>query len=312
MFMRKFLPLVLCCLLLTGCAQSQSTPPENGVSRMPLRAILNQLLEKSDLHLGSLFSAGEPSRDEVAYAIGTDEFTQPYAEALLYGPSMGISAFELLLFRLDAGVSAEDFTAALRQCADCHHWTYLQADFVDTAVNGQIVLFLMADDTICPARTRESIQTTFAALDPLDYDPSDYVSAARPVVLVGDATMAELLEKVAGDCSWLGQPPYAALPEVSALAALDDTTVSDSAISVGARGLCGLLRARDDASLPGLAAALDTILSDTALPSTSLIVYGNQLVGFCRADTPDAFAVTNSMIRRFGLTDYEKNFTKTP
>jgi hypothetical protein len=307
--MRKLLSLALCCVLLTGCTATHAAEPENGVSRMPLRAILDQMMERSELHLGGWFSSSEPEREEIAYAIGAEEMALSYEEALLYGPTVGVSAFVLLLFRLEAGADTSAFADTLRQSADCNCRAYCCADFAETAVNGQIVLFLMADNTICPEEKRAALYQAFAEIDPLAYDPGDYAAAAKPVILLQEASPAELLEGISGDCAWLGAPPYQPLREVAALSGADTVAVTDSAVYTDSAGLCGLVRLESDAALSSYTARLRRILTSDAGADTVLIVYGSQIVGFCRAARADALAATGAMIHRYGLVDYDGNFT---
>ncbi|NLU25230.1 MAG: hypothetical protein GXW99_11095 [Clostridiales bacterium] len=312
--------LLACLMVLTlpGCGTKNTVGPENGVSDMPLEAILDQLLEKSQLHPGAMFESRVTNRQETAYAIGARDFTQAYEDVLCYSPMIGTSPFALLLFRLSTGADAAAFVQYLRDTADPDHWTYMHADFVDTAVNGRVVLFVMAALKMCPQDQREALLAAFRDTDPMAYDPADYVEAGQSMVLLDGVAIKDLMGEVQTDCPFLTEPAQPLTERTTAewgLGSMEATAVTDSCVTGDLTGespyLCGMVRLRDDTALQRFTALLHTALTEALPGGTALIVYKSDVVGFCvSCDAMRAYDATAVMTRRYGMADYTGNFTK--
>ena len=68
-----------------------------------------------------------------------------FSDALGYGPMMGSNPFVMVLFSLPADVDAAAFAADIESNADLRKWICVEAEVADTAVYGNLVLFIMSD-----------------------------------------------------------------------------------------------------------------------------------------------------------------------
>jgi len=306
----------LMAVYLPACGAKTRIVPENGVSDMPLEAVLDQMLERAEVHLGSWFDARVPTPAQAAYAMGMDGFTQTYEDALIYEPVISTTSFVLLLFRLDSGGDTGAFERTLRQTAHPECRPYVRVDFVDTAVNGRLVLFLAAADSRCSRQQREALLASFRAVDPMSYDPKDYAPAGQAMIPLAGVSMAQMLEQVRQDCPFLTSPPEPLTAQKAAgwgLTAAEIGVVGDSGVSACLTGnapyLCGVVRLNDETALQRFTAVLHRTLAGVIPGGRSLIVYRGDVVGFCTAaDAGMAYDATAAMMHRYGLADYTGNF----
>ena len=309
---------LLAASLLTGCGSGKTrVVPENGVSDMPLEAILDQMLESAEVHLGSWFDARVPTPAQAAYAMGMDTFSQTYADALIYEPVISSTSFVLLLFRLDAGGDTAAFERELRENAHPECRPYVQVDFVDTAVNGQIILFLASEYGLCPQPKREALLKAFWEADPMGYDPADYQGASQAMMSTKSVPMAQMMEQIRQDCPYLEAVPEPLTAQKAAewgLTGAEISAVGDSSVSARLAGetpyLCGVVRLKDETTLQRFTALLHLTLAGVIPNGKALIVYKGDVIGFCAAaDALTAYDTTAAMMRRYGLADYLGNFS---
>ena len=81
------------------------------------------------------------------------------------------------------------FERELRENAHPECRPYVQVDFVDTAVNGQVILFLASEYGLCPQPKRETLLKAFWEADPMGYDPADYQGASQAMMSTNSASV---------------------------------------------------------------------------------------------------------------------------
>lgn len=136
-----------------------------------LQAVLDTLLDGLDADFLPYYSSYPISGDSAAYAVGCDSLPDIIDSALAYGPMHGSTAFVMALFHVKDGESTRLLTTALED-ANLVKWVCVEANYKQSAANGQLVLFLMANEEDCSTTLRDEIFDRFAAYDASSYDAS--------------------------------------------------------------------------------------------------------------------------------------------
>jgi hypothetical protein len=147
-------------------SNTSASKPEGAatIDAMPLADAMTSIVDASKTDFGSFFSSYDLAAADAGYAIGYDSFAGSFEEALAFGPSIGSTAFILVLFRLADGQDAAAFADDIRANANPAKWICVQADYVDAEANGQTVLFLMSSLEACPEEARTAMLQAFRGL----------------------------------------------------------------------------------------------------------------------------------------------------
>ncbi len=101
------------------------------------------------------------TKDNFKYIVGID-YADGY-QAVVCQPMMSSVAFQVVLFSAPSDADLSGLAAKMKENADPRKWVCVTADTVDTAVNGNVVLFYMVDSASYP-KTVPAITANFAAL----------------------------------------------------------------------------------------------------------------------------------------------------
>ncbi len=152
--MKKIFALILTLVLvlsISACgAKKDETPSventDNSVSanldELSLTDIVSQTASGSDLEFFSFMTETVDSTT-AAYLIGTETIDAPFAEAVAYVPMMNTNPFTMIVFRVSDDQDANTLADELEAKADLRKLICVEAETVDTVVNGNTVLFIM-------------------------------------------------------------------------------------------------------------------------------------------------------------------------
>jgi len=130
--------------VVTPAPQAPAAPSGN-IGEMSLQEIIDQLVAMTNLESAPYFTTYPVSAEDAPYVIGYEAFSGVFSDALGYGPMMGSNPFVMVLFSLPADVDAAAFAADIESNADLRKWICVEAEVADTAVYGNLVLFIMSD-----------------------------------------------------------------------------------------------------------------------------------------------------------------------
>ncbi len=156
--MKKILALILSMVLVlsfSACGakndDAQNNETENNsaaanLDEISLTDIVAQTASGSDLEFFSFMTEPVDSTT-AAYLIGTETIDAPFAEAIAHVPMMNTNPFTMIVFRVADDQDAQALADELESKADLRKLICVEAEAVDTVVNGNTVLFIMGMQT---------------------------------------------------------------------------------------------------------------------------------------------------------------------
>lgn len=156
--MKKIFALILTLVLvlsISACGSKKDETPgtentENSAAanldEISLTDIVSQTASGSDLEFFSFMTETVDSTT-AAYLIGTETIEAPFAEAVAHVPMMNTNPFTMIVFRVSEDQNAQTLADELEAKADLRKLICVEAETVDTVVNGNTVLFIMGSQT---------------------------------------------------------------------------------------------------------------------------------------------------------------------
>ncbi len=152
--MKKIFALILALvfvLSISACGAKNEEPANNetgnnnastNLDEISLTDIVSQTASASDLEFFSFMTESADS-SMAAYLIGTEAIDAPFTEAVAHVPMMNTNPFTMIVFRVAEDQNAQALADELESKADLRKLICVEAEAVDTAVNGNTVLFVM-------------------------------------------------------------------------------------------------------------------------------------------------------------------------
>lgn len=146
--MKKILSVVLLAamaLTLGACGKTESKPQGADLSGESLSAIVDKIYEQK----APQFPTGPMEVDlsdaeSVLWLTGVSD-PALLKEALVSEAMMGSQAYSLVLVRVNDAAKAEEVANTMLENIDPAKWICVQADDIDAAIYGDLVLFVMID-----------------------------------------------------------------------------------------------------------------------------------------------------------------------
>lgn len=131
----------------------------------PLQPVLDAVLAGIDAEFTQYFSPMpiEGDAETVGWMLGVEPMPEGYSKILSYGPMHGSTPFILAVIELTEGTEARVFETAMMDNANLIKWVCVEAEYVQAASNGNLVLFMMSDTMTCSEDVRDQMFANFAA-----------------------------------------------------------------------------------------------------------------------------------------------------
>lgn len=134
--------------VLTGCKQSPDVTTSGTDENVSLQKMIKEIYNGcGDTKFPSLatIKLNLSDKDRFSFFFGTDD-TSGVVEAAVSEPKMSSIAYSLALVRLDGKTDPEAFADKIEKSVDPGRWVCVVADYIETAVNGRVVLLLLDTD----------------------------------------------------------------------------------------------------------------------------------------------------------------------
>lgn len=159
-------------LSLTACGGK--TPEDPGsfpIDSIPTDQINLLFCDMTDLGLTSTCMRSEVTAENIAYLIGSENFTGEFESANALAPMMNTSPFLLIAFRLAEGADTAAFAADLKANANPNKWICVRADKVEALTSGRTVVFFM-----CPNDYAAALTTCFHEMCAEGFVPEEHIN----------------------------------------------------------------------------------------------------------------------------------------
>ena len=130
--------------VLTGCKQS----PDGTAKSVSLQKMVKEIYNGcGDTKFPSLATVkvNTSDKDRFSFYFGTED-TNGEVEADVSEPKMSSIAYSLALIRLDDKTDPQAFADKIEKSVNPGRWVCVVADYIETAVNGRVVLLLLDTD----------------------------------------------------------------------------------------------------------------------------------------------------------------------
>lgn len=132
----------------TTTAADGNTAPDGGEGKddtRSLKAIYDGFMAKVDAEFPSLVET-PVNRDNFEYYFGISD--RSVAESTFVSePMMGAIPFGISMLRVKDGEDAAKIAAQMKSGVDPRRWVCVTASYVETAVNGNVILLVLDDDS---------------------------------------------------------------------------------------------------------------------------------------------------------------------
>ncbi len=134
--------------ILTGCKQSSDVTTGGTTEEISLQKMVKEIYKGcGDTKFPSLATVkvNTSDKDRFSFYFGTED-TSGVVEAVVSEPKMSSIAYSLALVRLDDKTDPAAFADKIEKSVNPGRWVCVVADYIETAVNGRVVLLLLDTD----------------------------------------------------------------------------------------------------------------------------------------------------------------------
>ena len=162
--MKKFsfvLALLLALLALVGCGASGDSSAAVTLEGTPSEIIDKIYAGAGDLEYPMMLQTSELTADNSVYMVGVER--DQYKEGAVSESMVGSIAYSMAVLRANDAESAQALADSVKEKVDPRKWICVQAETVSTSVIGDVVFFVMADQSYVDA-----LNASFQALAQAD------------------------------------------------------------------------------------------------------------------------------------------------
>ena len=158
--------LILALLALVGCGASSTGNSGSTGSSAPavtLEGTPSEIIDKiyagapEDLEYPMMLTTSEITEDNSVYMTGVER--SEYKEGAVSESMVGSIAYSMVVLRANDAAGAQALADSVKEKADPRKWICVQAETVNTAVIGDVVFMIMADQA-----TADALTASFEAL----------------------------------------------------------------------------------------------------------------------------------------------------